>query len=256
MVKIGELNRIDVAAQWIAEQLGDDGYTTDYLLDLGIRRELTLQAAIPTDSLTQPKDGKGFGLNMVFFDGVVDLDSLDCRALQAQGSIKVSEVESIGVLRQLDRTVTITYDDVRIKKDVLERYVAKHTRSELSRQAQVDIAAPYRANEKAAPPGALTRLPEVTVDTDDGNIARLFDPVKTAQLEAMFPDGGRWAAHAERAARNGLKNAAKVGNGLFNPYRAAAWWLTTGPGGWRRGSGALESWRIICPPARLTQSTF
>lgn len=88
------------------------------------------------------------------------------------------------------------------------------------------------APENAVPPVTLTALPEVTIDTDDGAIAKLFDPVKTAQLEAMFPDGGKWASYTERADRNGLKNAAKDGRATFNPYSAAVWWLATGPNGW------------------------
>lgn len=63
--------------------------------------------------------------------------------------------------------------------------------------------------------------------------AALFDPVGSAQLEKMFPDNGRWASYTERAARNGLKDAAKSGRGKFNPYRAANWWLSTqNPNGW------------------------
>jgi len=68
-------------------------------------------------------------------------------------------------------------------------------------------------------------------EPDDEEFARLFDPVRIPQLEAMFPDGDRWRGYAERAHRNGLK-AARDGAALFNPYRAARWWLTKGPDGW------------------------
>lgn len=73
---------------------------------------------------------------------------------------------------------------------------------------------------------------EVNVDCDAA-LAELFDPVAVPQLEAMFPDDGRWKGYAERADRNGLKEAAKVGRAKFNPYRAANWWLSRGPQSWK-----------------------
>lgn len=64
--------------------------------------------------------------------------------------------------------------------------------------------------------------------------AALFDPVAPSTLEKMFPDGGQWANHAERAARNGL-SAAREGRGRFNPYLAAEWWVSNqAPDGWDR----------------------
>ncbi len=63
---------------------------------------------------------------------------------------------------------------------------------------------------------------------DDSDLAAHFDPVKIAQLEAMFPAGGKWAKYAARD-RSGLGKAARQGRGLYNPYHAARWWLTTGP---------------------------
>lgn len=62
-------------------------------------------------------------------------------------------------------------------------------------------------------------------------LASLFDPVRRPQLEKMFPDGGKWANHAARAARNGL-DGARTGRGVFNPYLAARWWIDKGPSGW------------------------
>ena len=83
--------------------------------------------------------------------------------------------------------------------------------------------------------------PEITATHDedtlptgtDDALAALFDPVRAAQLEAMFPYDGKWASYAERSRRNGLKDAAKVGTAQYNPYRAAIWWLNTGPVGWK-----------------------
>ncbi|WP_288129461.1 hypothetical protein [Accumulibacter sp.] len=70
-------------------------------------------------------------------------------------------------------------------------------------------------------------------DDDHAAFAELFDPVKVTTLEALFPDSGQWGKYAERAARNGL-SAARTGRGVFNPYRAAVWWISSqGPHGWK-----------------------
>lgn len=85
---------------------------------------------------------------------------------------------------------------------------------------------PPSANEA---PVARTETP----DDYDELLSRLFDPVKKEQLEAYFPDGGKWTAYAEKAARNGLL-VARVGRGKFNPYLAAIWWLNEkGPDNWK-----------------------
>ncbi len=78
--------------------------------------------------------------------------------------------------------------------------------------------------------GELANMPETAAD-DDSDLAALFDPVKLVELEAMFPDE-KWPVYAERAARNRLRDAARTERGLFNPYKAARWWLTTGPDNW------------------------
>lgn len=73
----------------------------------------------------------------------------------------------------------------------------------------------------AATPRAEVPLPaEACADRD---LADLFDPVRKETLQAMFPDK-QWSKYAERADRNGLKEA-RVGRGMFNPYLAAQWWL-------------------------------
>lgn len=83
-------------------------------------------------------------------------------------------------------------------------------------------------------PAAATTPPEAApAGDDDDELAGLFDPVRVATLEALFPDCGKWEKYAERAARNGLI-AARVGRGKFNPYRAARWWMETqAPAGWK-----------------------
>ncbi len=83
--------------------------------------------------------------------------------------------------------------------------------------------------QKATEPPA----PVATPADYDAELAALFDPVKAAQLEAMFPSDGNWKGWAERANRNGLKDVAKDGRAAFNPYRAASWWLANGPKDWK-----------------------
>jgi hypothetical protein len=97
-----------------------------------------------------------------------------------------------------------------------------------------DLAAANEDVKDDAEPPATVTAPADPATDDDCAIADLFDPVKTAQLEAMFPDADKWKGYAERADRNGLKAAAKRERGLFNPYRAADWWLGQGPKGWKR----------------------
>jgi len=68
-------------------------------------------------------------------------------------------------------------------------------------------------------------------EKSDDPLDDLFDPVTHTSLEKMFPSNGKWEAWAERANRNGLK-AARSGRGLFNPYKAALWFLKRGVADW------------------------
>lgn len=92
----------------------------------------------------------------------------------------------------------------------------------------IDESATAAGDEQAE---AATLEQEQAIARDDV-LARLFDAVKVTQLEAMFPDGGKWTKYAERARRNGLAPA-KVARSLFNPYRAALWWIGQGQPGWK-----------------------
>lgn len=71
----------------------------------------------------------------------------------------------------------------------------------------------------------------VAEQREDDELAALFDPVRVATLEAIFPAGGRWKSWVERAKANGLINA-RVSNGRYNPYRAGRWFLDRGIDGW------------------------
>lgn len=75
-----------------------------------------------------------------------------------------------------------------------------------------------------------------TIETSEGTderLAGLFDAVGTEHLEKMFPADGKWGLWADKAAREGLRDAARDGRAKFNPYRAAQWWIRNkNPSGW------------------------
>lgn len=126
-----------------------------------------------------------------------------------------------GTLVKIEPGWTVPLSDLRFKREALER-VASILEGEVSRQNPASSGAPESANSPAS----------VAKPADNiSGLADLFDPVRPAQLEAMFPDGDKWKSYTERAKRNGLEPA-RIGRGLFNPYLAAAWWIEKGPAGW------------------------
>lgn len=66
----------------------------------------------------------------------------------------------------------------------------------------------------------------------EAKLASLFDPVTVEVLEKTFPATGQWKKWAERASRNGLRDAAKQGRGQYNLYKAAVWFVGQGITGW------------------------
>ncbi len=124
-------------------------------------------------------------------------------------------------------TMTRTPDDNLLKIAPGLRIALDELR--FKREDVTQLAADLRSHAPAAPTVQAADRPDY-----DAELAALFDPVGIATLEALFPDGGKWEKHTERAARNGLKDAARVGHGKFNPYRAALWWMDTqAPHGWK-----------------------
>lgn len=98
------------------------------------------------------------------------------------------------------------------------------------------VAHPSQSTEPTPTPDTRQRPDETAPQPDaidaEIELAALFDPVKVATLEAMFPDE-KWGRYAEKAPRNGL-NGARVGRGIYNPYLAARWWLhRQAPAGWK-----------------------
>ena len=83
-------------------------------------------------------------------------------------------------------------------------------------------------------------------------LAALFDPVGTEELQTMFPTDAEWSKWAERASRNGL-SAARVGAAMFNPYLASEWWRAKhNPEGWDRARCLRRLASIL--PARSRDS--
>lgn len=62
-------------------------------------------------------------------------------------------------------------------------------------------------------------------------LAALFEPVTVEALEKMFPAAGKWKGWAEKAKANKLIGA-RTDRGLFNPYKAGVWLLSTGIKDW------------------------
>lgn len=119
--------------------------------------------------------------------------------------------------------------------DMPPELVALAQKPDLSAGAPAPAPTPAAdlANEEA-PDGDEPITTETPQDAEiELRLEELFDPVGTSQLEKMFPaDGDRWEKWAERAATNGLKEA-REGRAMFNPYRAALWWLgKQNPDGW------------------------
>ena len=86
----------------------------------------------------------------------------------------------------------------------------------------VDTTRPADDNPAEAP----------TANNDpDKELADLFDPVTVETLEQMFPADSKWQRWAGKASENNLKEAREY-RAMFNPYKAAMWFLTKGIKGW------------------------
>lgn len=104
------------------------------------------------------------------------------------------------------------------------RYLRKTTHLQFEKQT---VESSPARHSPAITPAIGQGEPEGIED----EMSDLFEPVKPEILEKMFPSDGEWKNWAERAKRNGLSSA-RDGRGLFNPYRAALWFLKQGRPGW------------------------
>ena len=119
---------------------------------------------------------------------------------------------------QLPQNLIVTVDD-------LKKYAAHF-------QISIEQAAPVEQSAPAAKVEAETVTTLGDTAAYDEKLAALFDPVTKEALEKTFPANGQWKIWAERAARNGLRDAAKEGRSMFNPYKAAVWFVNQGIDGW------------------------
>ncbi|CAN4266063.1 hypothetical protein MCERHM32_00150 [Methylophilaceae bacterium] len=74
----------------------------------------------------------------------------------------------------------------------------------------------------------------------DEELSALFDPVTPAALEKMFAANNKWQNWAKRAGRNGL-DGARQGRGMYNPLKAAKWFLKQRCQGW----DLARCWRTL-----------
>lgn len=83
------------------------------------------------------------------------------------------------------------------------------------------------------PHGTEVKAATASIDIDnDELLSELFDPVTVEVLDKMFPrNGGTWSSWTEKASSNKLITA-RDGRGLFNPYKAAIWFVSKGESGW------------------------
>lgn len=123
--------------------------------------------------------------------------------------------------------VQVTDDTCRVPRETIMELLAVFTRDLDSRTKASGSTQEGALGADVTPIGVSE--PDLSNATD--LLARLFDPVTPAVLERMFPAGDNWREWAERAARNGLKEA-RQGRGLFNPYRAALWFLGQNQPSW------------------------
>lgn len=146
--KLGFTNTLNAAAEWLAEALNDPGITPEHLIEQGRLQLLKLRAAIPTANISPPPDGEGYGLRLPYFDGLVDLNSMHCHLLQAQGAISIDKASDKGASYPLRKETIVTPDMLRVEKKELERYAAANI-AEMSPPAQ------YVLNDSVQIPGKL-----------------------------------------------------------------------------------------------------
>ena len=165
MKKLGRINTLNAAAEWLAVALNDSGITPEYLVEQGRLQALALRACIPPQSIVSPAGGKGYGLRLPYFDGLVDFNAMHCHLLQAQGAVLIDKAIDNGIPYPLREEVSVTPDMLRVSKKELERYASAHPVTSpqpavsLSHSSRDVIHQPEHAAKKnpAQIPGKLPR---------------------------------------------------------------------------------------------------
>lgn len=220
MKRLRKFNDLAHVAGWVSEQTGETWDAVD-VVDSCIRHGVIphIQALAPAfaDNVLPDWARDGSPVEVVF--------NLDLpRFLAGEGVVHM--VRHNGVIFTMTPGMPASIDALRLTDhaalQLLERMTERKQRNANQESAPAMQSGDAQSSSEAAP----------AADADE-QLAELFDPVKPATLEAMFPDGGRWKTHAERAKRNGLKESAWTEGGSFNPYSAARWWLERqAPAGW------------------------
>lgn len=253
-----EINDLDRAATWLSKAIGRDVQRND-LLSWSGRGKLKICAAIPGEHVrlpatirahierhaaalrqTNPAVGPAEAIDQAIsrlsieqrtelsiarlraMQGLYPLHRFQVDAVRVHGHVMVTKARPLegGDYVDFVEPARVTVEMLRITSDELQ--ALRMSRSQ-----------PFGDLSRNPVPVQAKPLDAASADID-ADIAAMFDPVAKEQLEAMFPDNGKWAKYAERAARNGLAGAARVGRAIFNPYCAARWWIESqGPDGWK-----------------------
>ena len=126
MKKLGRINTLNAAAEWLATALNDSGITPEYLVEQGRLQALKLRVCITPQSIVLPTGGKGYGLRLPYFDGLVDFNAMHCHLLQAQGAVLIDKAVDKGTPYPLREEISVTLDMLRVSKKELERYASAH----------------------------------------------------------------------------------------------------------------------------------
>lgn len=229
-----DLLTLDKAAKCASTHAGTEIAPGDFLL-AAARGEIALRAIVHREARLQKYDG-----------GIFCNQGMPTENTVPKGAIPTLPLSACQQLANAGRASWRTVDDFEHQDGVLMRFtVATLLENEPDFETvptdcrvmgyDVHALADAFIDWPAAPSGSPVVTPDdgkAVERLPDDELAELFDPVKVAALEAMFPDSGRWAGYAERAKRNGL-SAAKAGRSLFNPYRAVVWWFNQGHHGWK-----------------------
>lgn len=208
-----QLNELPEALAWLHEQTGEE-WTASRFLEYACRSGTRLHAAPPLDASYDiwvfeaggmRKALKGLGWAMALLHPIHIAQLQQCKQTE---TVHVAGHDYEDRYSWFSEPVRVTLDNLRISENALASILS------------------YRERRRR-----LHGQPERREESFDDGLDKLFDPVTVANLEKMFPADGKWKTWAERAARNGLREAAKAGRAKFNPYRAAMWFLDQGEPG-------------------------
>lgn len=160
----------------------------------------------------------------------------ECEVSRFSEVVRVTAMTCLVPRETIEELLAIAAKREDVRATLLDGMVNHPTQEGDPETLPPDVAHPARKEQPAAATigvalGVIAQAETMGNPATPNALADLFDPVKPAVLERMFPARGKWSEWAERAARNGLKDA-RDGRAAFNPYRAALWFLQQGEAGW------------------------